>query len=120
MKYHKDAFDALANIAIEVTTTDNDASGNDDGNDDGDDAEQPEDEVDPPLFYKRDAVCYNGGQIKVEYEIEGTNVIVNFQGSQLDTDTISGGEVIFTDLERGTYVLEIANFVKVVNIGLDE
>ena len=115
-----DAFDALADIAIEVTTTDNDASGNDDGNDDGDDAEQPEDEVDPPLFYKRDAVCYNGGQIKVEYEVEGTNVIVNFQGSRLDTDTISGGEVIFTDLERGTYVLEIANFVKVVNIGLDE
>ena len=115
-----DSFDALADIAIEVTTTDNDASGNDDGNDDGDDAEQPEDEVDPPLFYKRDAVCYNGGQIKVEYEVEGTNVIVNFQGSRLDTDTISGGEVIFTDLERGTYVLEIANFVKVVNIGLDE
>ena len=47
-------------------------------------------------------------------------MIVNFQGSRLDTDTISGGEVIFTDLERGTYVLEIANFVKVVNIGLDE
>lgn len=115
-----DAFDSLSDISIEVITTDNDASGNEDNDDDDDNPEEPEEEVEPPLFYKRDAVCYNGGQIKVEYEVNGTNVIVNFQGSRIDSDSISGGEVIFTDLERGTYVLEIANFVKVINIGLDE
>lgn len=114
-----DAFDDLSDIAIEVTTTDNDASGNEDDNN-GEDDQEGEEEIAPPLFYKRDAVCYNGGQIKVEYEVNGTDVIVNFQGSQVDRASISGGEVIFTDLERGTYVLEIANFVKVINVGLDE
>jgi len=108
-------------VVIEVTTTDNDASSNEDT--EGDNSEG-EDEggtpVAPPIFYKRNAVCYNGGGIKVEYATAGTSVVINLNGRQIATKTISNGEVIFSDLERGTYVVEAANVVKVINIDLDE
>ena len=56
----------------------------------------------------------------MEYSIAGTAVVINFNGRQIATKNISNGEVIFSDLERGTYVVEAANVVKVVNIDLDE
>lgn len=109
-------------VVVEVTTTDNDASSNEDESEE--DNSEGEDEgvspVNPPIFYKRNAVCYNGGGIKVEYATAGTLVVVNLNGRQIATKTISNGEVIFSDLERGTYVVEAANVVKVINIDLDE
>ena len=47
-------------------------------------------------------------------------MVINLNGRQIATRTISNGEVIFSDLERGTYVVEAANVVKVINIDLDE
>ena len=93
-------------IVIEVTTTDD---------------ELPVDPpIAPPIFYKRNAVCYNGGGIKVEYAVEGTSVVVNLNGRQVANRRITNGEVIFSDLEQGTYVVEAASVVKVINIDLDE
>ena len=107
-------------VVIEVTTTDNDASSNGE-NTEGNNSEGENEETPlPPIFYKRNAVCYNGGEIKVEYAISGTAVVINFNGRQIATKNISNGEVIFSDLERGTYVVEAANVVKVINIDLDE
>lgn len=109
-------------VVIEVTTTDNDASSNEEDtegdNSDGEsDADTP---VAPPIFYKRNAVCYNGGGIKVEYATAGTSIVINLNGRQIASKNISNGEVVFSDLERGTYVVEAANVVKVINIDLDE
>ena len=39
---------------------------------------------------------------------------------KIASKNISTGEVVFSDLERGTYVVEAANVVKVINIDLDE
>lgn len=109
-------------VVIEVTTTDNDASSNDedtegDNSDGGSDGDTP---VAPPIFYKRNAVCYNGGGIKVQYATAGTSVVINLNGRQIASKNISNGEVVFSDLEQGTYVVEAANVVKVINIDLDE
>ena len=109
-------------VVIEVTTTDNDASSNDEDTD-GDNSNGESDgdsPVAPPIFYKRNAVCYNGGGIKVEYATAGTSVVINLNGRQIASKNISNGEVVFSDLERGTYVVEAANVVKVINIDLDE
>ena len=107
-------------VVIEVTTTDNDASSNGENTEENNSGGENEETPLPPIFYKRNAVCYNGGEIKVEYSIAGTAVVINFNGRQIATKNISNGEVIFSDLERGTYVVEAANVVKVVNIDLDE
>ena len=122
--------------SIEITTTDNDALGdtngdednqnsdgnnsNDNNNDEETDPTDDEEQIAPPIFYKRDAVCYNGGQIKVEYGVDGSQAILNLNGQRLKIGQIGQGELIFTDLEVGSYVLEIADFVKVINIRLDE
>ncbi|MEN8845288.1 MAG: hypothetical protein ABF261_03305 [Candidatus Arcticimaribacter sp.] len=109
-------------VVIEVTTTDNDASSNEDGSEDDNTENENEDEtpVAPPVFYKRNAVCYNGGGIKVEYATAGTSIVINLNGRKIATKNISNGEVIFSDLERGSYIVEAANVVKVINIDLDE
>lgn len=77
-------------------------------------------EVPKVVFYKKDAVCYNGGAIKVVYPIENTLVSLNLNGQQIAQKTIINGEVIFTDLEEGSYVIGISDIVKIVNVGLDE
>ena len=109
-------------VVIEVTTTDNDASSNEEDTE-GDNSGDENEENTPvalPIFYKRNAVCYNGGGVKVEYATAGTSVVINLNGRQIATKNISNGEVVFSDLERGTYVVEAANVVKVINIDLDE
>lgn len=113
----------LTPIIVEVTTTDNDASTNENDNDNEQGEEDENDNISPPqppIFYKKNAVCYNGGAIKIEYEINGANAILNFNGRLRESLDISGGEAIFTNLERGTYVVEIADIVKVINIDLDD
>ncbi|MGC6480490.1 MAG: hypothetical protein ACON42_08940 [Flavobacteriaceae bacterium] len=116
-----DAFDPLEDIRIQVITTDDD-EGQDNQNPGGDDDddEPTEEPPAPPLFYKKDAVCYYGGAIKVSYEVEGTSVILNLNGNRLSTRQIDNGETIFDDIQQGSYVVEVAGRVKVVNIGLDE
>ncbi|MDA8640571.1 hypothetical protein N9L64_06035 [Flavobacteriaceae bacterium] len=117
-------YTSLDPVSIEVITTDNDASTNNgDGGDNVDDNGETDVDTNPvssPVFYKRNAVCYNGGQIKVEYAPSGTAVTLNLNGRLVNTRSISNGEVIFSDLEQGTYVVEVANVVKVINIDLDE
>ena len=105
-------------VVIEVTTTDNDASSNEEDSEEEENGETTP--ATPPIFYKRNAVCYNGGGIKVEYATAGTTVAINLNGRQIASKSINNGEVIFSDLERGTYVVEAANVVKVINIDLDE
>ena len=47
-------------------------------------------------------------------------MVVNLNGRQVANRRITNGEVIFSDLEQGTYVVEAASVVKVINIDLDE
>jgi len=73
-----------------------------------------------PVYYKKDAVCYNGGAIKVVYAVDGTSVSLNINGQKIAEKSIVNGEVIFSDLDQGTYVVGINDTVKIINVGLDE
>lgn len=74
--------------------------------------------LDPPLFYKKDAICVALGAIKVVSKREGNVVQLSYNGKQVDTKTITNGEAIFTGLMSGTYVATIGNDFKVIVINL--
>ncbi len=74
----------------------------------------------PTLFYKKDAVCYAGGVIKVVSKQEGTTVTMTSNGKTVKTKQITNGEAIFTDLSTDSYVVTIGNEWKLINIILKE
>jgi hypothetical protein len=73
---------------------------------------------DPPLFYKKDAVCSTLGAIKVVSKREGADVKLTLNGNLVGTKPISNGESIFLNLVTGTYVATIENDFKVIIINL--
>jgi hypothetical protein len=73
---------------------------------------------DPPLFYKKDAVCSSLGAIKVVSKREGSAVQLSLNGKLIDTKPVSNGETIFLNLVSGTYVATIGTDYKVIIINL--
>lgn len=73
---------------------------------------------DPPLFYKKDAVCSTLGAIKVVSKREGALVKLSLNGRLINSKTISNGETIFSSLVSGTYVANIGNDSKIIIINL--
>lgn len=73
---------------------------------------------DPPLFYKKDAVCSTQGAIKVVSKREGSAVQLSLNGKLMDTKAVTNGEAIFLNLATGTYVATIGNDYKVIIINL--
>ena len=73
---------------------------------------------DPPLFYKKDAVCSILGAIKVVSKREGSAVQLSLNGKLIDTKSVTNGEAIFLNLVTGTYVATIGNDYKVIIINL--
>jgi hypothetical protein len=73
---------------------------------------------DPPLFYKKDAVCSTLGAIKVVSKREGADVKLTLNGKLVGTKPISNGESVFLNLVTGTYVATIENDFKVIIINL--
>ena len=72
--------------------------------------------LDPPLFYKKDAVCATLGAIKVVSKREGSIVQLSFNGKIMDTKPVINGEAIFLNLLTGTYSLTIGSDYKVIVI----
>jgi hypothetical protein len=75
--------------------------------------------VGPPeaIYYKKDALCYEGGFIKVLFPIEGKEVLLE-KGAASKTKIITDGQVIFDDLNEGTYQIRINASSKNINIQL--
>ncbi len=73
---------------------------------------------DPPLFYKKDAVCSTLGAIKVVSKREGAIVKLSLNGRLINSQPITNGETIFLSLVSGTYVANIGNDSKVIIINL--
>ena len=73
---------------------------------------------DPPLFYKKDAVCSTPGAIRVVSKRDGSDVQLSFNGKLKETKQIVSGEAVFTNLLIGTYVATIGNVNKVIVINL--
>jgi hypothetical protein len=74
--------------------------------------------LDPPLFYKKDAICVALGAIKVVSKREGNVAQLSYNGKQIDSKPITNGEAIFTGLLSGTYVATIGSDFKVIVINL--
>ena len=76
--------------------------------------------TDPTLFYKKDAVCYARGAIKIVSKQEGTSVQVTSNGKAVATKKITNGEALFPNLNAGSYIATIGNEWKIINIILKE
>ncbi|HET8828021.1 MAG TPA: hypothetical protein VFM79_01710 [Pelobium sp.] len=74
----------------------------------------------PTLFYKKDAVCYARGAIKVVSKQEGASVKVAINGKIVATKPITNGEALFLNLNAGSYIATLGNEWKLINIRLKE
>lgn len=72
----------------------------------------------PLGFYKKDAVCYEGGVIKVVFPMEKENVVLSRGGVILSTQTITNGQAIFSNLTEGTYIINVRGILKEIKINL--
>jgi hypothetical protein len=71
-------------------------------------------------YYKKDAVCYEGGAIKVLYTENAFEAVLLKEDSTYATQTIHNGEAFFTNLEVGTYKVKVGGNVKEIVINLKE
>lgn len=71
-------------------------------------------------FYKKDAVCYSGGAIKVLSSENGSEVVLLKNQVAQAAQTLSNGEVIFTSLSTGDYTIKVNGFEKQISINLKE
>jgi hypothetical protein len=72
----------------------------------------------PIVFYKKDAVCYEGGVIKVVFPLEKENVVLAKGGISLSTQIINNGQTIFSNLSEGTYTISVGGKFKEIKINL--
>lgn len=68
------------------------------------------------LFYKKDAVCYAHGAIKITSKLEGTTAKITKSGKTVATSQIINGEALFLNLGAGTYVATLGDELKIINI----
>jgi len=74
----------------------------------------------PTLFYKKDAVCYARGAIKVFSKQEGALVQISSNGNTIATKKITNGEALFPNLNQGSYIATLGTEWKLINIVLKE
>lgn len=70
------------------------------------------------VYYKKDAVCYEGGAIKLLFPKEGEVVSLISGSLTLTTQTITNGQVVFNNLNEGTYKVVVGGDVKEIVINL--
>lgn len=70
--------------------------------------------------YKKNAVCYKGGVIKVVSSENGSTVTLLKEQTNYATQNIVNGEVIFNNLTTGNYIVKVNGFEKTVIINLKE
>lgn len=67
-------------------------------------------------YYKKNAVCYNGGAIKVLFSSDNEEVTLFKNDSFLATQVITNGETIFRDLTPGNYKVTVGGNSKEIEI----
>lgn len=68
------------------------------------------------LFYKKDAVCYAGGVIKVLYDENDVAADLTKDGVKILTQNIQNGQTIFNNLEAGKYNVSVGGTTKEIVI----
>ena len=71
-------------------------------------------------YYKKDAVCYEGGIIKVLFTENNQEVVLSKSDIPYATQSISNGETVFNNLEAGNYKVKVGGNVKEIIIKLKE
>lgn len=71
-------------------------------------------------YYKKDAVCYTGGVIKVLFTENEVEVLLIKDGATFATQTINNGEAIFSNLEVGEYQVKVSGNNKEIVINLKQ
>lgn len=69
-------------------------------------------------YYKKDAVCYQGGAIKVTTSENETDISLFKNDIAIAVQSINNGEAVFSNLEVGTYRVMISGNVKEISINL--
>lgn len=69
-------------------------------------------------YYKKDAVCYAGGVIKVESSTNDIEAQLTKDGTNFGSKIITNGEALFTGLDVGIYLLKVGSFEKQITISL--
>ena len=67
-------------------------------------------------FYKKDAVCYAGGVIKVVSDENNVAAVLTKDGSPVTSQNITNGETIFKNLPAGTYSVNVGGLAKKITI----
>lgn len=68
-------------------------------------------------YYKKDAVCYRGGAIRVVLSQGQTQVSLSQSGNPVATQTVDNQGVVFDNLEPGLYTVAVNGFSKDIVIG---
>lgn len=69
-------------------------------------------------FYKKDAVCYKGGVIKVVSSNNGGKVELQKEKVAYAVQLVANGEAVFSNLEPGSYTAKVNGFEKEIKINL--
>lgn len=67
-------------------------------------------------FYKKDAVCYAGGVIKVLYDENNVQAYLAKNGVKVASQNIQNGQAVFDNLEVGKYTVSIGSTNKEIVI----
>lgn len=67
-------------------------------------------------FYKKDAVCYAGGVIKVLYDENNIQADLTKNGAKVASQNIQNGQAVFDNLEAGKYTVTIGSTNKEIVI----
>lgn len=68
------------------------------------------------VFYKKDAVCYNGGVIKVLYDENEVPATLTKDSIKIAAQNIQNGETVFNNLGAGKYTVSIGSISKEIVI----
>ena len=71
-------------------------------------------------YYKKDAVCYKGGAIKILYTANNFDAVLSKGNNPYATQTIHNGEAVFENLEIGVYKVKVGGNVKEISINLKQ
>jgi hypothetical protein len=71
-------------------------------------------------FFKKDAVCFNKGMIKISFPINNAPVVLKKDGVQIATGVVTDKTMLFTELTQGAYTVEIGSYNKSISINLNQ
>lgn len=70
------------------------------------------------IYYKKEAVCYEGGVLKIEFPIENEMVVLTKDGVTVSTQIITSGQAVFSNLNAGIYKISVGGNFKEIIINL--